>query len=143
MVAQNVAYEEFASGFVAPKAKILLVDDNEMNRRVFVELLKESRIQITEADSGAECLRLTKEHAYDLIFLDHMMPEMDGIETRRNMLSDEGNLCRQVPIVMLTANVTRGQGKSIWQRASVTFCQSLFSTINWKRCSLLTCQKIW
>lgn len=92
MVAQNVAYEEFASGFVAPKAKILLVDDNEMNRRVFVELLKESRIQITEADSGAECLRLTKEHAYDLIFLDHMMPEMDGIETRRNMLSDEGNL---------------------------------------------------
>lgn len=108
MVAQNVAYEEFASGFVAPKAKILLVDDNEMNRRVFVELLKESRIQITEADSGAECLRLTKEHAYDLIFLDHMMPEMDGIETRRNMLSDEGNLCRQVPIVMLTANVTAG-----------------------------------
>ncbi len=45
MVAQNVAYEEFASGFVAPKAKILLVDDNEMNRRVFVELLKESRIR--------------------------------------------------------------------------------------------------
>ena len=88
--------------------RILAVDDNEKNLMVFRQLMKKTEADITAVSSGKEAIICCREHTYDLIFLDHMMPEMDGIETRRNMLSDEGNLCRQVPIVMLTANVTAG-----------------------------------
>lgn len=94
--------------FTAPEARILLVDDNEMNRRVFVNLLKKTRIQIQEATCGKECLEMVKARHYDMIFLDHMMPEMDGIETLSRMKGMEDNLCNNVPIIMLTANAFAG-----------------------------------
>lgn len=104
----NTAFKEYNASFVAPKAQILVVDDNEMNRKVFVGLLKESRMQITEAESGRECLELTAAQHFDLIFLDHMMPEMDGIETLKNMQQDKTNRCHDVPVIMLTANAIAG-----------------------------------
>lgn len=94
--------------FTAPEAKILLVDDNEMNRRVFVNLLKKTRIQIQEAISGKECLEMVKTQHYDMIFLDHMMPEMDGIETLSRMKGMPEFSSDNVPMIMLTANAFAG-----------------------------------
>ena len=60
---------------------MLVVDDNSMNLTVFQSLLKRTKMQITTADSGMKCLALVQKERYHIIFMDHMMPEMDGIET--------------------------------------------------------------
>ena len=95
--------------FIAPEAKILIVDDVAMNLRVATSLLKNTQVQIDTASSGAECLEKICKEYYHMIFLDHMMPGMDGIETFRRMkqLKDE-NLNQDTPIVMLTANAITG-----------------------------------
>ena len=94
--------------FFAPEAKILIVDDVEMNLKVVEGLLKETKIQIDTAVSGRECLECVKKKQYNIIFLDHMMPEMDGIETLQNMKSLADNPNREVPVIMLTANAIVG-----------------------------------
>ncbi len=99
---------EYCTRFYAPEAKILVVDDNGVNRKVLRNLLKETQIQVTEADSGAACLRLVKETYFDLIFLDHMMPEMDGVETLHCIKSLPDCPCQDTPIVVLTANAVSG-----------------------------------
>ena len=99
---------KYCATFFAPSAHILVVDDNEMNRKVFQGLLKQTEVKITEASSGDEALELVREHVYDLIFLDHMMPDMDGIETLRHMRELKSNCCSQTPVVALTANAVSG-----------------------------------
>lgn len=96
--------KEYTPAYQAPDARILVVDDNLMNRKVFINLLKQTRIRIDEAASGAECLRRITEVSYDLIFMDHMMPEMDGIQTFLAMGETEGSLCLDTPVIALTAN---------------------------------------
>lgn len=92
----------------APDARILVVDDVEMNLKVFTGLLKKTKMRIDTADSGKACLQLVKENAYDLIFLDHMMPVMDGIEVFQQMklFGDYPN--KNTAVIMLTANATLG-----------------------------------
>ena len=99
---------EYKTVLFAPDAKILVVDDNSLNRKVFINLLKQTQMHITEAGGGQECLELVKENHYDLIFLDHMMPEMDGVETLHHMkeLSDYPN--KDTPVIVLTANAVTG-----------------------------------
>ena len=92
--------------FTAPDAKILVVDDNRVNIKVLKGLLKKNKIQTEEAMSGKECLALAGQNTYDLIFLDHMMPEMDGIETLHVM--KEKKLCENIPVIVLTANAIVG-----------------------------------
>lgn len=92
----------------APKARILVVDDVEMNLKVVKGLLRETKIQIDSATSGKECLERIQKQSYDMIFLDHMMPEMDGIETLRQMRQTEGYADRAVPVIALTANAISG-----------------------------------
>lgn len=75
--------------FEAPDAKVLVVDDNEINRMVFTYLLKETGVQIKEAASGYECLDMIKDEHFDVIFMDHMMPGIDGIETLRKIREDK------------------------------------------------------
>ncbi len=99
---------EYSTSFEAPKAKFLVVDDNAMNRKVFVSLLKEAKVQIEEAAGGEECLAKIKKEHYDMIFLDHMMPGLDGLETFKLMASLEGNKCLGTPVVALTANAIAG-----------------------------------
>jgi len=100
--------EQYEASFLAPEAKVLVVDDNEINRRVFKGLLKQTLVQITEASSGYECMDLVKKERYDIIFMDHMMPELDGIETLHRMKKIAGNKCSDVPVVILTANAIVG-----------------------------------
>ncbi len=92
--------------YTAPQVKVLVVDDNKVNCKVFSSLLKKTQMQITELQSGKECLELLKQQSFDLIFLDHMMPGMDGIETFHAIQEDK--LCENVPIIMLTANAIVG-----------------------------------
>ena len=92
--------------FTAEKAKILVVDDYQMNIKVFKNLVKFAKMQISEAVSGNECLELLEKQKFDVIFLDHMMPGLDGIETLR--IIRQRNLCENVPIIMLTANAIIG-----------------------------------
>ena len=96
--------EPYRQSFEAPDAHILIVDDNDMNLMVVSRLLSETKIQIDTASSGAECLKLTQNHHYDCILMDHMMPEMDGIQCLHALQVQPAGLCQDVPVVALTAN---------------------------------------
>lgn len=96
--------EQYRQSFEAPEAHLLIVDDNEMNLMVARKLLSCTKIQIDTALSGAECLRLTQLYHYDGILMDHLMPEMDGIECFHALRTQPGGLCQDVPVVALTAN---------------------------------------
>lgn len=96
--------EQYKQSFEAPNAHILVVDDNEMNLMVVRKLLAETKIQIDEAMSGAECLGLTQNQHYDAILMDHLMPEMDGIQCFHELRTQPGGLCQNVPVIALTAN---------------------------------------
>lgn len=94
--------------FYAPDAKILVVDDNEMNIKVFLGLLKNHGMQIDTAMSGKECLALIEKNAYHIIFMDHQMPEMDGVETLRRIRELQNNRSKDAVIIILTANAVSG-----------------------------------
>lgn len=101
--------------FLAPNVHVLLVDDNAMNRKVFCKLLKHTQIQIDEVDNGFTCLEMVKKRHYDIIFLDHMMPELDGVETFSYMQSMQENRCKDTPVIVLTANAIIGAKEQYMQ----------------------------
>lgn len=80
--------EVHRAGFRAPDVHVLVTDDIEMNRRAFRGLLKQTEIRVAEAASGQESLTKAREEKYDLIFMDNMMPDMDGIETMQRLKAD-------------------------------------------------------
>ena len=92
----------------APKARILVVDDNEINLKVFVSLLGDTKMQIDTADSGDAGIALFKRNFYDVIFLDHMMPDKDGIETIKEMKECNDTPNQKTPVICLTANAISG-----------------------------------
>ncbi len=92
--------EDYVPLFVAPEARVLVVDDAEMNLTVIRGLLSGTRVQVDTALSGRECLDKLAVNDYNVVFLDHMMPEMDGIETVHHILDDGYD----VPVYALTAN---------------------------------------
>lgn len=94
--------------FTAPEAKLLVVDDNIMNRKVFTKLLEPTKMQIDQAESGFECIDKMKETRYDIVFLDHMMPQMDGTETLRRLREMTGYPSERSVIIALTANAFVG-----------------------------------
>lgn len=100
--------KRYKEKFTAPTAQILVVDDNQMNLMVFKKLLKQTEIKIDTAISGDEGLNLTQDNKYDIIFLDHMMPDKDGIETLGELRAQEKNPNSKTVIVCLTANAISG-----------------------------------
>lgn len=106
MLAEEFGSEKASAGFRAPGAKVLVVDDHEMNLMVLKNLLKESRVEVTTCNGGKECIECMINNTYDVVFLDHMMPEMDGIETLEILIKK--NLKRESKIVALTANAIVG-----------------------------------
>ncbi|MBR6221830.1 MAG: response regulator [Lachnospiraceae bacterium] len=91
-----------------PDAKLLVVDDVKMNVTVFKGLLKKTGAKIDEAYSGEECLKLIVDNHYDIIFLDHMMPEMDGVETLKRIKASNNHKNVDTPVIVLTANAIVG-----------------------------------
>lgn len=107
--------------FTAPGVHVLIVDDNAVNRRVFVQLLKATQIRIDEASGGKECLELVKQQTYDLIFLDHMMPDMDGITVLHHMQAMTEYPCQGMPVIALTANAVTGAKEMYLQEGFTNF----------------------
>lgn len=113
---QNMDSEDETDGFLqekilqAPEATVLIVDDTPMNITVMKALLKSSKIRVDAAESGYKALEMVKEKKYDIIFLDHRMPDMDGIETLERMKEMPSNLSKDTPVIALTANVITGGG---------------------------------
>lgn len=89
-------------------AKILVVDDVVMNLKVVKGLLKKTGIEVDMAERGTIALDMIKESDYDMIFLDHMMPELDGVETLRVIKKDYPDVYEKTPVIMLTANAVMG-----------------------------------
>ena len=101
----RVKYKE---KFTAPEADVLVVDDTATNLEVFKNLLKRTKVRIDTASSGEECLKLSGAKKYDIVFLDHMMPDKDGIETLHEMRDQVDNPNRSTSAVCLTANAISG-----------------------------------
>lgn len=92
----------------APKAHVLIVDDNSMNIKVAMGLLKDTGVQIASATSGEVALDYTNKKKFDVIFMDHLMPDMDGIETMKKIKEQKDGLNKFTPVVVLTANAIKG-----------------------------------
>lgn len=93
---------------IAPEGKILVVDDVDMNLKVFCGLLKQTQLQIDTVSNGYKALEMVRSKKYHIIFLDHMMPQMDGLETFQAMKQLKDNLNTETPVIMLTANAIVG-----------------------------------
>lgn len=102
------AEHEYHHSFEAPEAKILAVDDLPVNLLVIANLLKETRIKIDTAGSGRECMDKCSQQKYDLILMDHMMPEMDGVQTFEKLHGDKSSPNFETPVIMLTPNALAG-----------------------------------
>ena len=99
---------KYREKFTAPQARILTVDDNDMNLTVFKNLIKNTLVQTDTCESGDEAIRMSLAMKYDIIFLDHMMPNKDGIETLREIRQNPDNPNRSTPTICLTANAISG-----------------------------------
>ncbi len=98
--------QEYTPSLFAPDARILIVDDNEMNLEVIVGLLEETRIKVSTAESGRECIDLLQKESFNVIFLDQMMPVMSGKQTLEEIRNRE--LAKEVPVIALTADAIVG-----------------------------------
>lgn len=94
--------------FIAPKAKVLVVDDNAMNLKVMARLLLPYQIKVSMASGGQEALDKLDSMDYDCVFLDHMMPEMDGVETLHKIRSKPGTYFQNLSVIAFTANAIGG-----------------------------------
>ncbi|MCQ2518906.1 MAG: ATP-binding protein [Lachnospiraceae bacterium] len=102
----------FEFEFIAPDAHILIVDDNEVNLSVAEGLLKPLEMKITTANSGIKALEYLGKEKFDIVFMDHMMPELDGIETTRIIRRLHPDL-KDMPVIALTANAV-GDAKKMF-----------------------------
>lgn len=112
--------------FTAENANVLVVDDVRVNLNVVKLLLRDTKIKLDLAESGAEAVEYVKRKHYDLILMDHLMPDMDGIETLKAIRSMEDSDNRFVPIVALTANAVAGAEKLYYEAG---FCDYLTKPI--------------
>ncbi|MCR4850886.1 MAG: response regulator [Lachnospiraceae bacterium] len=110
----------------APEARVLVVDDNNMNLKVFAGLVKDTGIKVDTALSGSEALGYTLKNKYDLIFMDHLMPGMDGIETRRAIISQEDGINKDTIQIVLTANAIKG---AMEEYLSYGFADTVFKPV--------------
>ncbi|MBO5623708.1 MAG: response regulator, partial [Butyrivibrio sp.] len=102
---ESAAKGPYVPKFIAPDADILVVDDNPMNLSVIKGLLKATKMFVTTASSGQECLEKMKSTRFNVVLLDHMMPGMDGIETVAHIRETDPD----IPVYALTANATAGE----------------------------------
>lgn len=110
---EKIVYQEKGRGsnsisFSAPKARVLIVDDNPINLKVAVGLMQPYHMQIMTADSGKAAISMLRSKDIDLVLMDHMMPEMDGVEATGIIRKIEGEYYQKLPIIALTANAVNG-----------------------------------
>lgn len=120
--------------FTAPQARILVVDDNAMNLKVALGLLKPYRMTILTAESGAQAIEMVKSQDYHLIFMDHMMPGMDGVEALHIIRELEGDYYKNLPIVALTANAVTGAREMFLSEGFQDFVMKPIEMNSMERC---------
>ena len=98
----------YKPAFLSPRTKILVVDDNNMNLKVFSHLLKPTKIQIDLAHGGKESVEMSEKQKYDMIFMDHMMPDVDGIQALHEIKNNPDNPNANTKAIALTANAVVG-----------------------------------
>lgn len=134
IAARNVA-KKYQCRFIAPDAHVLVVDDNRVNLKVFTGLLKYTKVQVDTASGGKEALSKIKDIPYDIIFLDHMMPEIDGIEVMKQIKQwTEAFPNQETPIIALTANAISGARE---EYLSIGFSDYLSKPINPNKLELM------
>ena len=106
----------YLPGFTAPEARILIVDDNEMNLEVEKKLLDGTEIVVDTALSGIEALSMTNAEVYDVIFMDHLMPGMDGVECLQLIRKQLGGRNNHTPVIALTANAD-SESRELYDRS--------------------------
>ncbi len=99
--------------FTAKDARILIVDDTPMNLQVLCGLLKGNAMTVDTADGGMKCLKLFEKNDYDVVYLDHRMPEPDGVETLRLMREQFPEKAARTPVICLTANAFSSAKKQV------------------------------
>lgn len=109
------ARKYYQRSFEAPGAHILIVDDNDANLMVEAKLLRDTKVQTETAGSGTECLQKTLKNRYDVILMDHLMPEMDGIACLHEIRAQAGGLNQETPVIVLTANAG-GENQKLYKR---------------------------
>lgn len=112
----KVKKKAYESRFTAPEASVLIVDDNVMNLEVERKLLLGTKMRVDTAISGKEALKATLSNHYDVILMDHLMPEMDGIECLQEIRGQEGGLNQMTSVVVLTANAG-SENKELYNHA--------------------------
>ena len=100
--------QKYRESFTAKDAHVLVVDDNGMNLKVVASLLKQTLVQIDTAQDGAGCLEKCARNHYDLILMDHLMPNMDGVEAFHRLRADKQGINYRTPVIILTANAVTG-----------------------------------
>lgn len=126
--------------FVNPDKRILVVDDNIVNLKVIKALLKDSQMTVIEVTSGAQALRAASTRKFDLIFMDHYMSGMDGVETLFRIREQEDGPNHDTPVIALTANAIKGAYEKYRELGfvDVVFKPTTLSDLNemlWKYCS--------
>ena len=127
-VVEGEPVQEKRKEFFASEAQILLVDDSEQNIQVITSLLRRTGVQLDTAASGFECIEKVRSKKYHLIFLDYMMPEMDGMETFHKLREEENG--EEVPIIAITADVSTGIRQKF---LSEDFADYLSKPVMWDR----------
>jgi len=115
--------------YVSKDYRVLVVDDNSLNRKVATRMLKYYDFQIDEASGGREAIDLVKKKKYDIIFMDHMMPEMDGMEATKIIRSECTETAADTVIVALTANAIEGAREEYLQNGFEDFLSKPFDRI--------------
>jgi CheY-like chemotaxis protein len=123
--------------FTAPDARILAVDDNAENLQVFRFLLKRTLVQVDTVTSGADCLEAVRKKTYHAIFMDYMMPGMDGIETFRRLRAFEAEsncmeFTQQTPVLVSPRTPCGERGSVFWTRVSARILPSRLYGVIWK-----------
>lgn len=114
----NFVETDHAMNFIAPQAQVLIVDDNEMNLKVATGLLQPLQMQIDTANSGRKAIEMVQKKRYDIVFMDHMMPVMDGVETTQTIRKLNDAYLQEMPIIALTANAVIG-AREIFKEAGM------------------------
>jgi CheY-like chemotaxis protein len=109
--------------FQAKDYRVLLVDDNEINREVALAVLEPYAFQLAEAESGPEAVDMVRQQTFDMIFMDYLMPGMDGIETTKIIRTSCGTNGETPIIVALTAEET----PDLLDRFQKSGCQDVLS----------------
>ncbi|MCM1056221.1 MAG: ATP-binding protein [Firmicutes bacterium] len=113
--AQEKDVPEDYQEFTAPEARVLIADDNEINREVAVLLLEPLQMQIDTAENGAEALEMIQKNRYDLVFMDHWMPVMNGVEATAALRRLEGEYYQKLPVIALTADAMEDAKQEFYQ----------------------------